>query len=257
MSERSETFPVDEVARLSVRLRSGDVRIVPGEPGALTVRLIGSGRDLERMTLERRGDTIVVESERGGGLGRFSSVDVLVSAGAPVHLRLRSAAGELDATAPLASLIADSASGDLAVGEVHGEVTVKSASGDLRVEHAGGRVDVSGAAGDVRIGRAEGPVEARTAAGDVTIGEAAGEVTVRSASGDVEVGRFEGGSFDAKTLSGDVRLGLPGGRRYDVSLQTLSGDVRTDFPVSGEGGGAPARLRVASMSGDVVLRPAE
>ena len=75
-------------------------------------------------------------------------------------------------------------------------------------------------------------VSAKTAAGDITIDDAQADVTAHSASGDIELGRFSGNSFNAKTLSGDVRLGVTSGRTFAVSFQSLSGDVRTDFPIS-------------------------
>jgi DUF4097 and DUF4098 domain-containing protein YvlB len=96
-----------------------------------------------------------------------------------------------------------------------------------------------------------GAVEVKAASGDVVLGGIGGDCTVRTASGRVMVDRFEGTRFEAKTVSGDVRVGVPSGRRYSLSLQTLSGDVHTDFPVLGTGEAAPARIAATSVSGDI------
>jgi hypothetical protein len=49
-----------------------------------------------------------------------------------------------------------------------------------------------------------------------------------------------------------VRIGLPPGRTLDVDLNTLSGDIRSDFSPEG-GDGAAARLRVKTISGGITL----
>ena len=49
-----------------------------------------------------------------------------------------------------------------------------------------------------------------------------------------------------------MRIGLPPGLTLDVDLNTVSGDIRSDFPPE-NGEGATARLRVKTISGDVVL----
>jgi DUF4097 and DUF4098 domain-containing protein YvlB len=257
MSERTIEFDIEGTPILSLRLPAGNTRIVAGEPGRVVIRLVGSERDLSRYVVERRGDTIVVEPERTGSFGRWSSVDLVVEAGEAPEIGLRSGSGGLTATTPLASLTVDTATGDMNVPEVLGSLTMKSASGDLRAGVVGEWLEFTGASGDVRVDRA-GHVRVRLAAGDLSAREVLGSVTVKSASGDVSVGTFRGDSFDVKTLSGDVLVGLTAGRHFDVSFQTLSGDVRTEFPVSGgeDVGGAPARLSITSMSGDIRVRSA-
>ena len=130
------------------------------------------------------------------------------------------------------------------------------ASGDLTAATVGS-LDAVTASGNVRVGQVRGEAGVKTASGDVSLGVVAGDLTVRTASGDLVVSRLEGSRLDAKTVSGDVRVGVPAGRRFAISLQSLSGDVRTDFPVGGEGGGAPARLQVGSISGSVRITAAE
>jgi len=256
MSERTFSFDITGRPGVSVRVATGDVTIVAGEPGRVAVTLTGSERTLERYVVEQRGDTVVVEPDRSGSVGRWGSVQIVVAVGEPPEARVRSASGGLRAATPLASLTIDTASGDMDVPEVIGPVAVKSASGDLRVGTVGGVLEFTGASGDIRVERA-GELRVRLASGDLSAREVLGAATVKSASGDVSIAAFRGDELDVKTLSGDVAVGLPGGRRYDVSFQTLSGDVRTDFPVAGgDDLGAPARLGISSMSGDIRIRAA-
>jgi DUF4097 and DUF4098 domain-containing protein YvlB len=249
MSERTERFEVTGTPRLSVRLPAGEVRVVAGLPGEVVVRARGGESDLSRMVIEARGDTITLEPDKVGW-HRWASLDVEIAVGAPPEIRARLASGGLLVRTPAAGLDAATASGSVEAGEVAGRLTARLASGDL-VAGAAGSLDVVSASGDVRVPQVRGEAAVKTASGDVTLGVVGGDLTVRTASGDVSVSRLEGNRGDAKTVSGDVRLGVPPGRRYTVSLQSLSGDVRTDFPIAGEGGGAPGRLQVATVSGNI------
>ncbi len=256
MSERIETFEIGGTPRLVLRIPTGETRVVGGRSGALVVRLSGSERELDRFVVERRGDSVFVEPERSGMLGRWTSVRLVVECGEPVDLTIRSATGDLTAAVALAGLRAETASGDVHVSDVGGDVSIKSASGDVHLGSVAGRLEVAAASGDLQAGRIGGELRVKTASGDVAVTGVAGDATVKSASGDVRIGAFEGTDLDVKTLSGDVEIGLGAERRFDVSLQTVSGDVRTDFPISGESGGtAAARLSISSVSGDLVLRP--
>jgi len=257
MTQRVETFETGAAPRIYFRLPSGEARVVAGESDSVTVRLSGSEAALSRFIVEKRGDTVYIEPERGRW-GRWSSVELVIEAGDSAQLEARLAAGDLAVTIGVASLIADSASGDIVAGSVKGDVAVKSASGDVRIGEIDGTFEAAAASGDIRAASVGGDLFAKTAAGDVEVDAVGGEVRIKSASGDVHIGSFAGPDLDVKTLSGDVSVGVVGGRRFEVSFQALSGDVRTEFPVTpGRGESGPTgRLNVKSMSGDISIHPA-
>ena len=258
MSERIERFETDGTPSVTIRVPSGEVRIVAGDPGTLVIRLAGSESSVERYIVERRGGSIAVEPDQSSGWrGRWSTVRVLVEAGEPPEIVAKLTSGDLGAEIPLDGLAVDTASGDIQAGEVAGDVILKAASGDLRLGRIGGRLEASVASGDVTARSVAGSIRVNTASGDVRIGTASDDVTVKSASGDVDIDRLDGRSLDVKTLSGDIEVGIPAGRGLDVSLQTLSGKVKTEFPVgsdtpsSGDG-----RIKAVTVSGDIKLRGA-
>lgn len=258
MSNRVERFQVEGTPRISLRLPAGEARVVGGDPGSVEVRLSGRESVTDRFRVEHRSGEVVIEPE-GGRLGRWSGVDVEIAVGVPAELRARLTAGDVEVLCEAAALTVEAGSGDVAAGRITGDARVKTASGDFTAATIGGRLEAAAASGDIRVGTVAGDVEVKTAAGDIVVGAAGGSVTAHSASGDIEIGRFTGDSFNAKTLSGDVLLGVTAGRKFAVSFQTLSGDVRTDFPVDtgGSGGGSAARLAVKTMSGDVVVKAAD
>jgi DUF4097 and DUF4098 domain-containing protein YvlB len=253
MSDRTESFDVGDDPRISFRLPTGDARIVSGDPGKVVVRLTGRGAD--RFIVERRADTIFIEPEKGRW-GRSPTTGLLIEVGSPPHVAARLATGDLDVKTPLADLTVDTAAGDVDAGDITGDLIAKSASGDIRAGAVGGRVEIAAASGDIVVGSVVGDASIKSAAGDLRIGAIGGMADLKSASGDVAVDTFTGDVFNAKTLSGDVVVGVTAGRTFDVSFQALSGDVRTDFPVGESTGAAPASLSITTMSGDITVRGA-
>lgn len=246
-------FPVTGTPRLDLRLPLGDLRVVSGAPGVVEITLDGREPAVARMLVEQRGETIHLEPDRNQRI-RWSAVDVVVSVGEPAHVHARLTSGDLTVATDTASLTVETASGEVTAGTVRGDATIRSASGDVRIGDVAGRLSVAVASGDIRA-EVVGVADLKSASGDVAVREVIGDATVRTASGDVTVARFTGAHFDAKSMAGDVVLGVPPGRRYDVSFSTISGDVRTDFPVVGAAEtGAPARLDVKTVSGDIRVK---
>lgn len=252
---REHSFPIIGTPRVSFRLPLGDARIVDGVPGEVSVVLDGRDATVGRFIVEVRGGEVVIEPERSSPI-RWSSVDLTIRIGEPADVRARLTSADLTTATTLAAFHVESASGDLAIGDVLADATIHSASGDLRLGRVAGRLDAAVASGDVRAEAVAGGASLKSASGDVYLGDASGEVIVRTASGDVTVARFDGSWLDVKSLSGDVTVGVVPGRRLEVSFQTLSGDVRTDFPVSSGGEGGTGRLALKTVSGDIVVQGA-
>ena len=257
MTDRIERFQIEGSPYVFLRLPAGAARFVRGEEGHVEVRMSGRESVLDKFVVAMRGGQVVIEPETGGRIGRWSGIDVEIRVGSGASIHTRLAAGDVAVVTDVASLTVEAGSGDITAAAVSGDARLKTASGDIVMATVGGRLDVASASGDVRVAATAGPVNAKTASGDITLGTAAGSVVAHSASGDIDVGSFEGDSFEAKTLAGDVQIGVTAGRTFAVDFASMSGDVRTDFPVaSGGGRGSTARLAVKTMSGDIVVRPA-
>ena len=93
-----------------------------------------------------------------------------------------------------------------------GEARVVTASGDVKIGSIGERGSLSTASGDIRIDSSDATLSAATV------------------SGDVRVERMAGPELQAKSMSGRVRLGIPGGTRLDLDANTFSGRVRLPDP---------------------------
>lgn len=149
---------------------------------------------------------------------------------------------------------------------------IKTVAGDVMASGLRGEIDLASVSGNVELRDGEGDVvEATSVSGDVTLDRVrAREVGAETVSGDVT---FDGpidarGSYDFKTLSGDVLLTLPREPDARVSASTFSGRLDSVFPVDRDTrrrsrnrfnatwGDGTAQLDLQSFSGNIRIRSA-
>jgi len=145
-------------------------------------------------------------------------------------------------------------------------------SGDVDVAGLGARVEVNSVSGDVAVRNVHANVSAHSVSGDATLEGVDGqEVDANTVSGDVA---FTGpirqaGRYTFRSVSGNLTLRVQGDLNAHVSLNTVSGDIESDFPMTLGGGGrfgrrnmdftigsGDARLELGTVSGDFRLQRA-
>jgi hypothetical protein len=246
MSEQS--FEVGAGPALDIILHSGRVDLHEGDPGWIRVEVTGAGA--EGVETFARGDHVIVRDLPGRG-HRRRSVTVRIVAPPGMHLTLRGASLDLYAKGELGDVSLVSASGDVEL-DVAASVVARAASGDIALHHCRGRLRVNTASGDMTVLTVDEDATVVTASGDIRIGRIGGDVHVKTASGDVLLDECRGGSVLVRSLSGDVAIGLPAGRRVEADLNTLSGSVH--LPERGPSTSPPTktvRLQIQSVSGDI------
>jgi DUF4097 and DUF4098 domain-containing protein YvlB len=250
MTDVRKQLEVGEAVRIDVATASGDITVVPGEPGKVDVDLSGSG---DSYLVELVGDTVMVHPEKGRRR-RFWSTDVVIRAPEGSTLIARCTSGNITVTVPVGDVDLAVASGDIRVREVRGNAKAKAASGDVTIDEVTRQATITTASGSVKLGRVGSDAVVTTASGDTVVDVIEGSAKFQTASGDVNVRRLTGSGLSAKSLSGDLKVGIPPRRRIDFDVKSLSGEMRTDLP---PGDGSPPEkqvtLRVKSVSGDVTL----
>lgn len=250
---RSETFPTPGQVRLKIQIPAGDVDVETGDVQETTVELEASGRDAAereqsaRIESRPRGDgfEVVVEVDRGGGLGLFrrnGSYRVHVTAPHGAELSAELASADIRGRGRFAEVDLSVASGDVELARVEGEAKVDTASGDVEIDHVGS-------------------AKVNSASGDVQIDEAAADVEINTASGDIDLRSVAGGEVKLNSASGDIEVGIARGSRLWVDAQSLSGDTSSELELES---GAPVEsdegplveLRAVTMSGDISVRRA-
>lgn len=268
-----KTFTTEGPTSLYVEIGTGAVQVHAADTTAAEITV--EGRDADDVTVERRGEQIVVigPQRRGGFLG-FGS-DLTVTAQVPLGSDLATKLGSADlaVTGKVAAARLKSGSGHVRVEEIAGDADVLSGSGDVEIDTARGNLRVKTGSGHVRAGRtsgavfvasgsgrveidvAEGETAAKTGSGDVVVGTARGQVSMTSGSGDLEVASIGSGSVRAKTASGDVAVAVPHGTPVWTDISCLTGSVRSSLDSSGkpDEGQDFVEVRATTVSGDVLL----
>jgi DUF4097 and DUF4098 domain-containing protein YvlB len=150
-------------------------------------------------------------------------------------------------------VIAHSTSGDIKLSGTGGEVEANTLSGDVTVDDAMRRVEVGTVSGDVSGSRLKGDVQANSVSGSVTLDDVEGEVHVESTSGDLSLGNAKSREIDASTTSGEIvfsgafasdgryefhshsgniELTVPSSSNARFSVETYSGEMGSDFPIT-------------------------
>lgn len=234
------SFNLGAGGSVNVRNVSGDV-IVNGYDGqAIIVTGTKTGRDSDKVSIEDRstGNSVDVRVDYPDRC-EDCRVDVRFEVKVP-----RSIAYKFNSFS--------SVSGDVSITGVTGDLTAKTVSGDTTVNNINGTVNATSVSGDVRVGKVEGTVSAKSTSGDV-------EVEILSLEGSA-------GSMEFSSVSGDVLVKLPGNLDADARLSTMSGGLKTDFPLTieeskygtgrkanGKIGNGSRILKISTISGDVSL----
>jgi DUF4097 and DUF4098 domain-containing protein YvlB len=154
-----------------------------------------------------RGSRLILEAVSGDILARGSQGEIEAS----------SVSGDVDVGDGLRSVSAEAVSGSVTVANVNGNLRVESVSGDVRAENVTGNVEASTVSGSIRLPRIQSKdVRTETVSGDITY------------SGTIE----PSGRYSFESHSGELRLNIPRGAGAQFSVETFSGDLSTDFPVT-------------------------
>lgn len=250
-------FQIDGVGSLDVRIPSGKIDIKDGPAGQVSVELAGSGAG--DVIVEQRGSTISIASKRQGGflvVDRDVYVTAMVPAGTDIRANVASA--DMYCDGAMGHITFNSASGDLRFGRAV-ELDAKTASGDLRGATVHERLHFVSASGDLHLGELTGRAEISTASGDMHADRVEASTSVSTMSGDIHIREFAGEEFSSKSMSGNVRLGIPEGTRVDLDANSFSGKIRLPerkTPGSSDVSVRTSRIGVKLVSGDLTIKRA-
>jgi DUF4097 and DUF4098 domain-containing protein YvlB len=236
---------------------------------------------------DRRDVRIVASMERG----RFE----LSASETRIGLRTRSAGNRqssatIEVQVPIGTRVtASTVSGLVEVRGTQAEVVAKSVSGRVDVRGARNRLDVETVSGTLDLRDVQGRMNIEGVSTDIELDQAVGEVTAETVSGSVRIRRsrlsglraeavsgtitYEGnldasGSYRMNTHSGNITLTLPADVGARLELETFSGRISSDFPLTlqpgqstGRGrrmdftlGNGGARVTAGAFSGNITIR---
>jgi DUF4097 and DUF4098 domain-containing protein YvlB len=172
-----------------------------------------------------RGSRLIMEAVSG---------DVLAK-GSQGEIEANSVSGDVDVSDGVRAVSAESVSGSVHASQVNGNLRTETVSGDLRAENVSGNVQASSVSGTIRlVGIQSKDVRTETVSGDITY------------TGTIE----PSGRYNFEAHSGTIRLNIPRGSGAQFSVETFSGDVNADVPVTIPPGGSRREGRMEFTIGD-------
>jgi len=233
-----KTYEVGPGGAINVRNISGDVNVTGYEGETVLVLAYKEGRDADKLWVE--------DSSGGNNVDVRARYPENCNCNASIRFEVkvpRNGNYKFDAIS--------SVSGDVEVTSVNGDLRAKSVSGNVTVKGVTGAVNANSVSGNVHVGENNGSVSGKSTSGNVEV-----EILQLSGSGDLEFA----------SVSGNVRVKLPANLDADVRMSTLSGGLKTDFPLTieepehgpgrratGRIGGGSRNLKLSSTSGSVSL----
>jgi DUF4097 and DUF4098 domain-containing protein YvlB len=203
----------------------------------------------------------------------------------------RQSGTRFDVSVPTGTRVsASTVSGRIEVRATEGEVVVRTTSGSVNIRNAKERVEVSTVSGDVEVSRISGRMRVDGISSTIYADDISGDLSVETVSGSITMRRaalrelvastvsgtitYEGtlsdnGSYRLNSHSGSVTLGLPANVGALLELETFSGRINSDFPLTlqpGETGGrrgrrmeftlgsGGARVTAGAFSGNINIR---
>jgi Putative adhesin len=253
--EAPTSLDFEDVTGLRVRLISGSVAVLAtdGKPSLDVASVTGDPLDV---TYEDGVLTISHDNLTWDGLLKWlrpqqrpaAAVTVTVPRACPTQLGVVSASAVMSGISAKASV--KSVSGEITLDGVTGDVDAHTVSAALEAQGINGKLHFNTVSGDLTL--ADGWLErldANAVSGDVTA--------------DIDLDPL--GGMRVTTVSGEVTLRLPAEADAQIHLQSMSGDVRSEFAelrkasapashtVSGSLGAGSGHVSVNTVSGRVML----
>ncbi|SHH95082.1 DUF4097 family beta strand repeat-containing protein [Sporanaerobacter acetigenes] len=144
---------------------------------------------------------------------------------------------------------------DLNLATVSGDINLNDLNlKDLVVSTTSGDIDSLNISADKNM--------FNSTSGDIEIKNLIGSVQTNTVSGDIEISyKNFNDNIIAATVSGDVNITLPKKSEFQISAQTTSGDLKSNFPITIQGkhknslegtvGSSENKINIGTVSGDV------
>ena len=249
------TVRLDRGGAVDLSLISGTIRVRGWDRPDVKVSASIQSGTLRFDANSSRVSLSVEDNDDGRGRRHHNVGDAKYDVSVPrgTRLVLEAVSGDVAATGSQGEVEATSVSGDVDVTDAVRLVSVESVSGSVHAAQVTGNLRAETVSGDLRVETVTGNVEASSVSGSLRlIGIQSKDVRTEAVSGDiVYTGTIEaGGKYSFESHSGTIRLNIPRGAGAQFSVETFSGDVSTDFPVTTRGSGRGREGRMDFTTGD-------
>ncbi len=249
----------------------------------------------------RKAPGTFLEKLLGTGSDSFGSVDYKLIVPSNCEVDVENISGDIKISRLEMDCHITGSSGTIDISELNGRIDLETVSGRVELADIVGDVDIAGTSADVLFGSLKGNVDIRATSGKVNGQYLSGSVTISVTSGSIDISNLygdariksqtggiriqqEAGSlelftrtgnvdvqteldstrdFYVETESGRINFNVPETASGAVKLETVSGSINTELPLSirqftksklvGNFGGDGPRIYLMTSSGDITL----
>ncbi|MDH3889946.1 MAG: DUF4097 domain-containing protein [candidate division Zixibacteria bacterium] len=217
------------------------------------------------------------------GAAHYGNVDYRITAPAFAKVVIHAKAAQIELSSVNADVAIENGHGSVRVESLFGPLRVRQTSGDIDLANIEGAVDIENGSGDTRcefligdvtLNQAEGEVDLKWVEGDIRIKSLSAAVQVRQLQGAIDLENNDGNvyiqtelnsprDFFVRTGSGAIRFSVPEKSAGALKIETESGVISTELPISVEAmtanqlkgvfGRGGTQIELISSSGDVTL----
>jgi hypothetical protein len=235
---RTIEVSVADTVRLTVELSEGDLQVVYGRDGQMSVTVIaqraagspaGEECPAAAPAIAQDGNHVTIRQSSGAICSQLRN-KMLYRIEVPYRTEVHSVLGNGKQTVMgiMGPVEVVTNKGDIKVSYISKGVLAKTASGNMDLEVIGERVEARTGSGNISCQRAAQGASVETEDGDIVLMVVGPSIaTVKKGTGRIELGGARG-SFTGSTDSGDMHIkALP---HDDWNLKSATGNVRLELP---------------------------
>ena len=222
--------PLEREGTVDLTIISGRIRVVGWD--RQDVRISASiDRGYIRMDAGRSRVRLGVEGDRG----RAGEAIFELSVPRGARVLMNSVSGDLFVSGTRGEVNAEAVSGDIEASDVTRRLSIQSVSGSQQISNVAGDVRAEAVSGRIEMRSVEGDIEAESVSGRIALLDVKSKF-VKAGSVSGRVG-FAGpidpaGRYEFESHSGSIRLAVPENTGAMLRVETFSGHVESDFPVT-------------------------
>ena len=217
------------------------------------------------------------------GAAHYGNVDYRITAPAFANIVIHAKAARIELTTIDGDISIENGHGRIEVESVFGSLKIKQTSGDIQLANIEGAINIENNSGgtlgefligDINLNQDKGEVDLKWVEGDIRLKSLSAAINIRQLRGAIDLENNDGnvtiqtelnsprGSF-VKTGSGTIRFSVPEKSAGSLKIETKSGIISTEMPISVEAmtknqlmgvfGRGGTQIELRSNSGDVTL----
>jgi DUF4097 and DUF4098 domain-containing protein YvlB len=267
-SRLDTTFAFNKSGAVDLGLISGEITVTGWNRSEIKI-VAYTKRGTIETSLSNSRVSLSLRGQRNGNWDSESRYELMVPVG--TRVTANSVSGDIVIKATAGETEIGTVSGDIELVDAIDRITINTVSGDVHASKLRGRTRVEGVSSELVLEDVTGDVSAKAVSGDISMRSVkSSSVRAETVSGEIT---YEGlvhstGSSEFNAHSGDVRLDIPANTNAQLSLQTWSGEINSQFPMTMQtedrgrrskrmtftiGSGAGARISAETFSGDITI----